>query len=821
MAKRVIIKELVTKMAFQVDARSLSNAEKRMRDVAKHMKDLRTLTSKPIVIKVDHKQVKAAAKELLNLKKRMQETIKLASRSVNFKVSVSGMAQLNALAAAAQRARASGGAIRYSASGGGGGRRGSGGSDTVGATLGRINPNRGSGGGGGGAYASANAYARGGSVLDVAGGNMLSGAVVGAGGAANSAVRYALDSLGQQQTAMTQLTTLVGKDKAGSVLKSLQDFAANTPYELNETVQMFTRLEGAGFKLIDKFGKVDYSFMTRVGDLAASSNKSLSHATDMMLSLKRGLGSMVDNFVGLGSSATGNGQKATMYDRTTGKETAFDIKSGDAMAVKKFISQAGSRKGISGGMEALSKTLPGQISRFWDEVSMASNKFMGAFAKDISNFMNRITNDLSKMGEKAGRWGVQAKQSLRELMDIAKFLEPVFKGLGIAAGIMVANFVGGKVYAFAAAIYAMDGAMIKARLSAIALNLALTGGILLAMDFIQFFVTGDSQLLKFTERWPWLHDAIKRVYEFGKVFFIALGMGFQKIGLNVVNFMNQIKHAGEYIQTWFVDGFTSVYNQVMNAFNLTKEFFGWVSEKAEPVGRILGRFLPNMPVGGNDVAAGTGGATGQAAILAAAKDFATGAPGKSKADIWAKSGAIQDGVSVRQMYINGVACAISTEKVLNDAGATKAVLNAMTPSVPQTYKNLLAQGLAEVVPASQLQGGELFFSPGKTHTGIVGEGGRTLLHAANSQGSKIGMGQRFSSTSNYLGGTGTYLRIKPQHMQGAGGAQKPAVQLTVNQDLRGNATPRATGNAAKQGASVLETQMEKMARFTSPLGISP
>jgi hypothetical protein len=136
----------------------------------------------------------------------------------------------------------------------------------------------------------------------------------------------------------------------------------------------------------------------------------------------------------------------------------------------------------------------------------------------------------------------------------------------------------------------------------------------------------------------------------------------------------------------------------------------------------------------------------------------------------------------------------------------------MVGRVPDTFNNLVNRGLAELVPASQLRGGELFYSPGMNHTGIVGEGGRTLLHAANSQGHKIGMGKRFSSTNNYLGAGAKYLRIKSQYMNG--GTQ------TVQMPVRGGGGPLANPPAAPVTANTPQTFVFNMGLNTSPQSLA-
>lgn len=194
---------------------------------------------------------------------------------------------------------------------------------------------------------------------------------------------------------------------------------------------------------------------------------------------------------------------------------------------------------------------------------------------------------------------------------------------------------------------------------------------------------------------------------------------------------------------------------------------------------------------------------GSAGMLGAARQFAIGAPGQSAADKWAKSSRKVDGMAIKTLYKTGVACAASVEEIARQAGASQKVLSAMSPSAPNSYNNLLNQGLAELVPYDQLQGGEIFYAPDLSHTGIVGAGGKTFIHARNSKGKDIGMGQRFTSGGNYLGSKGKYLRIKQSEMPnvqgGAGGATSGGANVTLQQNFNGPANPQQVRNAALNG----------------------
>jgi len=260
--------------------------------------------------------------------------------------------------------------------------------------------------------------------------------------ALSSGAKFVGGAASEYETSITQLTTLVGKEKAGGIFKDLQKFAATTPYELKDVMQMFTRLEGAGFGLLDKNGGVKYDALIKLGDLAAASNQPLNMLTDTMLSANRGLGSMVDNFTGLAAKAEDGVLAVEMFDRATGKTTKRKIAAGDKAGFMDFFTQAGARKGIGGGMDALAKTLSGQMSTLKDNAKAAGTSFFLGFGPHIHKYLERmikLVGDLTPQAEKLGKMVGKQLDKLPAILKAAKpFIEPVAIGLGMIATAMIA-----------------------------------------------------------------------------------------------------------------------------------------------------------------------------------------------------------------------------------------------------------------------------------------------------------------------------------------------------------------------------------------------
>ncbi|MBF2051960.1 MAG: hypothetical protein IGS03_00675 [Candidatus Sericytochromatia bacterium] len=657
-------------------------------------------------------------------------------------------------------------------------------------------------------------------------------ALAGGGMTAGAAAKSTFTAGGEYEMQMARLTTLFGEQAAKGLYTQMQQFAAKTPFEMPDIVDFIASTTGAGFNFRKKDGTLNMEELTAIGDQVASSGKKLPEMAQAMIGANRGLANMIDNFFGTAGKVKDGGIETILQDK--GKEIKGFIGEDDPNKqekIKQFFVSAGMREGYAGGMERQSQTLPGKLSTLRDAVKNLQTQFYLGFQGNAHQFLDKLAQFVEKATPKMKELGVQVgifvKHDLPKYLKVIKELLP-WIGTGLA--VMYSHMVGITTLKFAlwlwkaeAALRAMGFAGMIANAGIFGLP-ALIGGVVLALaafgaDFVYWFNTGESMILKFTERWPWLHDAIKGVYEGLQIFFIALQMGFENIGAGMANVWQWAKDklpwafsalgvAWNIIYIPLKTGldilkglWQAIWDGIVGSMRALENMFDWLKKTfplLEKAGNLLGSIWNYK---GEDGVTGTG--SGSSRILNSAQNFAIGSPGKSQADRWAKSSDVMDGWKVKQLYISGVACAISSKKVVQNAGATQQVLSNMSASVPETYKKLLASGLAEIVPANQLKGGELFFQKNMQHMGVVGADAKSLIHASNSSGKQIGMGQRFTSTGNYLGGNGLYLRIKDQGFTampsanpvpagGGKGGNSVTVQQTFNVPVQPNAVKRAT-----------------------------
>jgi len=190
------------------------------------------------------------------------------------------------------------------------------------------------------------------------------------------------------------------KNTLGSELamrKAMDDiivFGAKTPFSVNELTSSYVKLTNQGLQ-------PTMEQMTKYGDLASSVGKSFDQLTEGIIDATVGEFERLKEF-GIKASKEGN-QITFMFK---GQKTVVDNTS---ESIQKYILSLGEMKGVSGSMEAISKTLNGQISNLgdsWDQLLNTMGKSHGVFSSIISGLtgiMNQITNVMKVDDQLANR----------------------------------------------------------------------------------------------------------------------------------------------------------------------------------------------------------------------------------------------------------------------------------------------------------------------------------------------------------------------------------------------------------------------------------
>lgn len=177
--------------------------------------------------------------------------------------------------------------------------------------------------------------------------------------------------------------TLGSASLATIKLREIQDFAAKTPFAINELTGAFVKLSNSGFKPTG-------DQMRMLGDLASSTGKTFDQLAEAILDAQTGEFERLKEF-GIRAKDAGDSVIFTYK----GVQTQVEKASG---AIRDYITNLGNAEGVSGSMAKISATLGGQISNLgdsWDQMllSVGSNTngvFNNAIAV-ISKALAKIT----------------------------------------------------------------------------------------------------------------------------------------------------------------------------------------------------------------------------------------------------------------------------------------------------------------------------------------------------------------------------------------------------------------------------------------------
>ena len=166
-------------------------------------------------------------------------------------------------------------------------------------------------------------------------------------------------------------------------LKEIEEFAARTPFGVNELTNSFVKLANQGFKPTG-------DQMRSLGDLAASTGKSFDQLAEAIIDAQVGEFERLKEF---GVRAKDAGDKVIFTFK--GVQTTVDKSS---EAIRNYVTSLGNAEGVSGSMATISQTLTGKISNLgdaWDQMLISiggntSGVFSGAIDV-MSKAINKIT----------------------------------------------------------------------------------------------------------------------------------------------------------------------------------------------------------------------------------------------------------------------------------------------------------------------------------------------------------------------------------------------------------------------------------------------
>lgn len=175
--------------------------------------------------------------------------------------------------------------------------------------------------------------------------------------------------------------TLGSSELASNALATITKFAAQTPFAVTELTDSFVRLANQGFvPTIDE--------MRKLGDLASSTGKDFNQLAEAIIDAQTGEFERLKEF---GIKGKVNGDKVTFAFK--GVRTEID---NNAESIRKYVLSLGDLNGVKDSMEAISKTLTGQISNLgdaWDQLlTSIGNNSAGVFSNIIAGISNVLVS---------------------------------------------------------------------------------------------------------------------------------------------------------------------------------------------------------------------------------------------------------------------------------------------------------------------------------------------------------------------------------------------------------------------------------------------
>jgi len=176
--------------------------------------------------------------------------------------------------------------------------------------------------------------------------------------------------------------TLGSASQAQMAMQMITDFAAKTPFSVEELTGAFVKLANQGFK-------PSYDEMRKLGDLASSTGKSFGQLAEAILDAQTGEFERLKEF----------GVKA----KVAGDQVTFSFKgvattvSNTADSIQKYLLTLGDVEGVSGSMAAISATLTGKISNLGDSWTTLMKNMGDSNSGVLKTTVDRLTQIISAL----------------------------------------------------------------------------------------------------------------------------------------------------------------------------------------------------------------------------------------------------------------------------------------------------------------------------------------------------------------------------------------------------------------------------------------
>lgn len=288
-------------------------------------------------------------------------------------------------------------------------------------------------------------------------------AALGGGGLLYGFKTQFVDTAAQFEKFRTILTTLEGSsDKADKSMGWISEFAAKTPYELDQVMSAFIKMRSYGIDPMD-------GSLRSVGDAAAAMGKPLDQAVEALADARSAQFERLRELIGGSFETKGDKMVYTFVDKE-GATRTFAAMKNDAAGLQKMVLKVFEAKGYTGAMDNLSKTWDGMLSNLGDQWTRFANLVMGAGAFDflkeqLGGFLDTIdqmaaSGELQALAQRVGTDLVESfKGAIQFGREFAEFMGG-WKNVAIALGAVIAGPLLAAIASLASAFATLGAAIL-------------------------------------------------------------------------------------------------------------------------------------------------------------------------------------------------------------------------------------------------------------------------------------------------------------------------------------------------------------------------
>jgi 23S rRNA pseudoU1915 N3-methylase RlmH len=173
------------------------------------------------------------------------------------------------------------------------------------------------------------------------------------------------------------LRNTLGDTQGNDALTMISQFAATTPFQLDEVTAAFIKMANQGFVPTREE-------MVKLGDVASSTGKSFDQLTEALLDAQTGQFERLKEF---GIKASAQGDKVTFSFKE--QQTTVDNTNS---AIQKYILSLGELKGVQGANDLISASLTGQLSNLEDKLAAMYNEIGTANSGFLYSAVGGVTS---------------------------------------------------------------------------------------------------------------------------------------------------------------------------------------------------------------------------------------------------------------------------------------------------------------------------------------------------------------------------------------------------------------------------------------------